>query len=74
MSAGKHHADFSYSADGAENRINRNFMREMISHRMGAVRMLRTALESDICSELKPFLHSIITQRQRDITIQKINK
>jgi uncharacterized protein (DUF305 family) len=49
------------------NRVNCNFMWEMIPHHMGAVRMSENALQFDICPELKPILNAIITSQKRGI-------
>ncbi len=49
------------------NNINVSFMREMIPHHRGAVRMSENALAYDICPELKPILHAIITSQKRGI-------
>lgn len=49
------------------NRINCNFMREMIPHHEGAVRMSENALKYDICPELIPILKSIITSQKHGI-------
>lgn len=49
------------------NRVNCNFMREMIPHHRGAVEMSENALQYDICPELVPILNSIITSQKRGI-------
>ena len=49
------------------NRINCDFMREMIPHHMGAVEMSANALQFEICPELKPILQAIITSQRRGI-------
>lgn len=50
---------------GETNCINRNFMREMIPHHQGAIRMSENALRYPICPELTPILEAIIqSQRQ----------
>lgn len=49
------------------NNINVSFMREMIPHHMGAVRMSKSALSFDICPELKPILQAIITSQEKGI-------
>lgn len=49
------------------NQINANFMREMIPHHRGAVRMSENALQYDICPELVPILNAIITSQKRGI-------
>lgn len=43
------------------NGVNANFVREMIPHHEGAVRMSNNALQFNICPELKPILYTIIT-------------
>ncbi|MBD5133951.1 MAG: DUF305 domain-containing protein [Clostridiales bacterium] len=43
------------------------FMREMIPHHQGAVRMAETALKYDICTELVPILRSTVTQQRQGI-------
>lgn len=45
------------------NDINTNFIREMIPHHEGAVRMSNNALMFNICPELKPILYAIITSQ-----------
>ena len=45
------------------NGVNSNFLREMIPHHEGAVRMSNNALQFNICPELKPILYSIITSQ-----------
>lgn len=49
------------------NQINANFIREMIPHHRGAVRMSENALQYDICPELVPILNAIITSQKRGI-------
>ena len=49
------------------NNINISFIREMIPHHMGAVRMSKNALSYKICPELTPILKSIITSQERGI-------
>lgn len=51
----------------ADNQIDRDFIREMIPHHEGAVRMSETALEYGICPELAPVLEQIITTQKRGI-------
>lgn len=54
----------------ATNNINADFMREMIPHHEGAIRMSRNALRFPICPALKPILEAIIvsqTQGVRDM-------
>lgn len=50
------------------NNINANFMREMIPHHKGAIRMSENALRFDICPELKPILCEIITSQQKGVS------
>lgn len=49
------------------NDINGNFMREMIPHHRGAVRMSKNALQFTICPELKPILQAIIVSQENGI-------
>ncbi len=51
----------------ADNRINCDFMHEMIPHHRGAVEMSKNALGFDICPQLKPILDAIITSQQKGI-------
>lgn len=51
----------------ADNNISCNFIREMIPHHMGAVRMSKTALEYELCPGLVPILQSIITSQEHGI-------
>lgn len=50
-----------------DNNIDCNFIREMIPHHMGAVKMSQTALCYCICEELRPILEAIITSQERGI-------
>ncbi len=50
-----------------DNCINCDFIREMIPHHMGAVRMSRNALNFPICSELIPILNAIISSQEKGI-------
>ena len=43
------------------------FMREMIPHHQGAIRMAENALKYDVCTELVPILRSIITQQRQGV-------
>ena len=45
------------------NSVNANFIREMIPHHEGAVRMSNNALQFNICPELKPILYTILTSQ-----------
>lgn len=49
------------------NNINANFMREMIPHHQGAIRMSENALKFEICPELKPILDAIITSQKKGV-------
>lgn len=51
----------------SNNNINANFMREMIPHHQGAIRMSRNALQYPICCELKPILRSIIISQEEGV-------
>lgn len=51
----------------SDNRINVDFLREMIPHHMGAVQMSENALQYEICPELTPLLNDIITSQERGI-------
>lgn len=50
-----------------DNCINCDFIREMIPHHMGAIRMSRNALRFPICSELTPILNAIISSQEKGI-------
>ncbi len=50
-----------------DNNINCDFMREMIPHHMGAVRMSENALQYNICPQLVPILKSIIVSQKKGI-------
>ncbi|MCM1539207.1 MAG: DUF305 domain-containing protein [bacterium] len=47
--------------------INVDFMREMIPHHEGAVRMAKTTLKYDICEALVPILDAIIREQEEGI-------
>ncbi|MCD7836356.1 MAG: DUF305 domain-containing protein [Lachnospiraceae bacterium] len=49
------------------NNINENFMREMIPHHQGAVRMSENALCFTICPQLRPILDAIIKSQKKGI-------
>lgn len=51
----------------AGNGINADFMREMIPHHQGAIRMSQNALQYPICPELKPILQAIITSQEKGV-------
>ena len=50
------------------NRLGSVFMREMIPHHQGAIRMAENALKYDVCTELVPILRSIVTQQRQGVT------
>lgn len=50
------------------NQINIDFIREMIPHHEGAVKMSENALQYEICPELKPILEAIISSQEKQIT------
>lgn len=51
----------------ADNELSNDFMREMIPHHEGAVRMSENVLGQRICRELCPILEAIITSQKRGI-------
>lgn len=51
----------------AGNNINGDFIREMVPHHQGAIRMSKNALQYPICPELTPILRSIITSQERGV-------
>lgn len=51
----------------SDNRIDCDFMREMIPHHLGAVKMSKNALQFHICPELKPILDAIIISQEKGI-------
>lgn len=54
------------------NNINGDFIREMIPHHRGAIRMSKSALQYNICPELTPILRAIITSQEE--SIQKMQR
>lgn len=54
------------NADSTNN-VNADFVREMIPHYKGAVRMSENALKYEICEELKPILDAIIISQCKGI-------
>ncbi len=56
---------------GASNNINEDFIREMIPHHEGAIRMSRNGLQYEICSELRPILQAIITSQEKGVREMK---
>ena len=55
----------------AGNRINADFMREMIPHHEGAVRMSENALCFPLCPELVPILSRIIVSQKKGVREMK---
>ncbi len=55
----------------ADNNIDANFLREMIPHHEGAVRMGRNAQCQAICQELQPIISAIITSQEEGICRMK---
>ncbi len=51
----------------SDNRLNADFMREMIPHHRGAVEMSRNALSYHICPGLIPILNAILVSQERGI-------
>ena len=51
----------------AVNDVNPDFLREMLPHHEGAVRMCRNTLQFGICPELHPILEAIIRTQSRGI-------
>ena len=51
----------------SSNNINANFMRGMIPHHLGAIRMAENALHYGLCSELIPILEAIIVSQRRGV-------
>ncbi len=56
----------------SDNRIDCDFMREMIPHHMGAIRMSKNALRYNICPELKPILSAIISSQEEGVCQMKM--
>lgn len=54
-----------------DNNINGNFLREMIPHHEGAIRMSENALRFPICPELVPILRAIITSQRAGVQEMK---
>ena len=50
-----------------DNNVNVDFMREMIPHHQGAIRMSKNALHYPICQELVPILQAIITSQEKGV-------
>ncbi len=49
------------------NRLAVVYLRQTLPHRMGALRMVETALKYDVCTELVPILRSIAIQQRREV-------
>lgn len=49
------------------NRLGSVFMREMIPHHQGAIRMAENALKYDVCTELVPILRAIVAQQRQGV-------
>lgn len=49
------------------NQIDATFMREMIPHHEGAIRMSECALQYSICPELRPILQAILTSQKAGV-------
>ncbi len=49
------------------NNVNGDFMREMIPHHRGAIEMSENVLQYEICPQLKPILHAIISSQRKGI-------
>lgn len=49
------------------NNVNISFIREMIPHHLGAVRMSELLLKQDICPELCPIAEAILVSQKRGI-------
>ena len=62
---------FEMESAAVTNGVNANFLREMIPHHEGAVRMSNNALQFNICPGLKPILYSIITSQCEGIRQMK---
>lgn len=58
---------FQMSHAQAANQINADFIREMIPHHEGAVRMSENVLQFPICSQLKPVVEAILVSQKRGI-------
>ncbi len=54
-----------------DNNINCNFMREMIPHHMGAVKMAENALKYNVCQSLVPILKNIVSEQNKGICEMK---
>ncbi len=50
-----------------DNALAAVFMREMIPHHQGAIRMAENTLKYDVCTELVPILRSIVSQQWQGV-------
>ncbi len=50
-----------------DNALAAVFMREMIPHHQGAIRMAENTLKYDVCTELVPILRSIVSQQRQGV-------
>lgn len=63
---------FSQMRDACiDNNVNKNFIREMIPHHQGAIRMSNNLLCYPICPELDPILQAIITSQEKGVQEMK---
>lgn len=51
----------------SDNNISANFMREMIPHHQGAIRMSENALRYCVCPQLQPILENIILSQRQEV-------
>ena len=51
----------------SDNNISADFMREMIPHHEGAIKMSHNALRYDICPQLRPVLYAIIKSQEKGV-------
>jgi len=59
---------FSQMRDACStNNVNADFIREMIPHHRGAIKMSKNALSFEICGELIPILEAIITSQEKGV-------
>ena len=53
----------------SDNNINADFMREMIPHHQGAIKMSKNVLQYPICPELDSILQAIITSQEKGVRL-----
>lgn len=58
---------FKMGSAPATGNLNADFIREMIPHHLGAIRMSENALRFPICPELRPILEAIITSQEAGV-------